>query len=195
MLRFCILVLVTLCMTAGAPADSLRVDPSSFNTTAKFSVDNNVMTLSSAVAILEPRPGAPGYYWLRITFYSFPLTAADVAGVVSGNIDSLERKWSATASNPKQYNNSHAVIQLTVDSAFKVWQVDMFVPGYGSTIAPSEPDVKNFLQTYQFDGKRLNLKSKGSYVPDTKSAGVPNHKFGWDIDLDLPVFRKAPSRK
>lgn len=193
--RVCILALIALCITGAARADSMRVDPASFNTTAKFSVDKNVMALSSAVAILEARAGAPGYSWLRITFYSFPLTAADVAGAASGNIESLERKRSAKAGNPKDYNNSHAEIQLTVDSTFKVWQVDMFVPGYGCTIAPFEPDVKNFLQTYQFDGKRLSLKSKGAYVCDMKFAGVPNHKFGWDINLTVPVFSKTASKK
>ena len=57
---------------------------------------------------------------------------------------------------------SNGVIQLTVDKDFKVTRVDMAVPGHTCTIAPFEPERKNFLQTYQFDGKNLKLKSKGS---------------------------------
>ncbi|MBZ5696083.1 MAG: hypothetical protein LAN36_12080 [Acidobacteriia bacterium] len=184
-----------LCMMGAALADPTPVDPGSFSTNAKFSVDKSAMTLSSAVAMIEPRLGAPGYSWLRISFYSFPLTPDDVAGVTSGNIESMERKWSGKANNPKDYNSSHAVIQLSVDAKYKVWQVDMSVPGHACTIAPFEQDVKGFLQTYQFDGKNLKLKSKGSYVCDMKFMGIPNQNFGWDIDVNLPVFEKAKPKK
>jgi hypothetical protein len=179
----------------AALADPMPIDPSTFSTSAKFSVDKSAMTLSSAVATIEPRLGAPGYSWLRITFYGFPLTADDVAGVTSGNTESIEKKWSAMASNPADYNRSHAVIQLSVDAAHKVWQVDMSVPGHTCTIAPSEPDVKGFLQTYQFDGKKLTLKSKGSYTCDMKFMGISNQNFGWDIDVDIPVFEKINPKK
>lgn len=184
---FCILVPVL--------ADPAHVDPSSFNTNAKFSVDNTVMSLSSAVATIEPRPNAPGYSWLRISFYSFPLTAEDVAGAVNGNTESMDKRWEKKANNPNDYRNSHAVIQLSVDKGFKVWQVDMSVPGHACTIAPFEPDVQKFLQKYQFDGKNLVLKSKGSYVCDMKFMGIPNQNFGWDIDLRIPVFEKRNPKK
>ncbi len=83
------------------------------------------------------------------------------------------------------------MIQLSVDDKFQVEQVDMSVPGHACTIAPFEQDVKNFLQSYQFDGKNLKLKSKGSYVCDMKFMGIPNQTFSWDINLDIPVFQKA----
>jgi hypothetical protein len=106
----------------------------------------------------------------------------------------MDKKWMKKASNPKDYNSSNAVIQPTVDKQFKVWQVDMAVPGHTCTIAPFEQDVKNFLQNYQFDGRNLKLKSKGSYVCDMKFMGIPNQKFGWDIDLSIPVFEKASAK-
>jgi hypothetical protein len=194
--RCCLLTPVILCMVSAAMPDSTRVDPDSFHTNARFFVDTSAMTLSSAVAMIEPRPNAPGYSWLRITFYSFPLTADDVAAVTRGNSESIETKWSAKANNPKDYNRSHAVIQLSVDSVFQVWQVDMSVAGHTCTVAPFEQDVQRFLKTYQFDGKKLELKSKGSYVCDMKFMGIPNQNFGWDIDLDIPVFEKAnPSNR
>jgi hypothetical protein len=173
-----------------ALADPIPLDPSSFNTSAKFSVDNHVMSLSSAVATIQARPSAPGYSWLRINFYSFPLTAEDIAGAMHGNTESMDRKWNRKANNPKDYSNSYAEIQLSVDKNSKVWQVDMSIPGHTCTIAPLEPDVKNFLQNYQFDGKNLRLKSRGSYVCDMKFMGIPNQTFGWDIDLNIPVFEK-----
>jgi hypothetical protein len=166
------------------------IDPSSFATAAKFSVDRNAMSLSTGVATIEPRLGAPGYSWLRINFYSFPVAAEDIPNVENGNVQSMDKKWSKKASNPSDYNTSNAVIQLSVDSNFKVWQVDMAVPGHTCTIAPFEQDVRNFLQNYRFDGKRLKLRSKGTYVCDMKFMGIANQTFGWEIDLDIPVLEK-----
>jgi hypothetical protein len=182
---------LALFVTGSALSGPASIDPNSFRTRANFSVDNNAMSLSTAVATIEPRLGAPGYSWLRITFYSFPVTADDIAGVMKGDTVSMERKRTQKASNPKDYNSSRAVIQLSVDQNSKVWQVDMSVPGHACTIAPFEPEVKAFLQDYQFDGKNLRLKSKGSYVCDLKSMGIPNQKFSWDIDLNTAVFAKV----
>jgi hypothetical protein len=183
--------LVLLCAAGPALSGQVSLDPSSFHTNANFSVDNDAMSLSTAVATIEPRLGAPGYSWLRIYFYSFPVAADDMTGIVKGSVGSMDKKWNGKASNPKDYNASRAVIQLSVDQSYKVWQADMSVPGHACTIAPFEPDVKAFLQEYQFDGKNLRLKSKGSYVCDMKSMGIPNQKFSWDVDLKTAVFEKA----
>jgi len=182
-----------LVISAAGPALSgpASVDPNSFHTNANFSVDNNAMSLSTAIATIEPRLGAPGYSWLRISFYSFPVAADDIAGILKGDTGSMDKKWTKKASNPKDYNNSYAFIQLSVDQSSKVWQVDMSVPGHACTIAPYVQDVKSFLQDYLFDGKNLKLKSKGSYVCDMKFMGVPNPKFGWEIDLQTMVFEKV----
>ena len=149
------------------------------------------MRLTSVAATIEPRPGAPGYSWLRIHFYSFPFTAADIAGAVKGRLESMDARWTKKAINPKDYNHSNAVIQLGVDKAFKVWQIDMSVPGHSCTIAPDERGVKSALQEYRFDGQHLRLESKGSFVCEMNTPGVPNRRFGWDLDLDIPVFQKA----
>jgi hypothetical protein len=179
-------------LVAGAALSGpVSVDPNSFRTTANFSVDDNAMSLSTAVATIQPRLGAAGYSWLRISFYSFPVAAEDIAGILKGDTGSMDKKWNKKASNPKDYNQSYAFIQLSVDQSSKVWQVDMSVPGHGCTIAPFERDVKNFLQDYQFDGKNLRLKSKGTYVCDMKFMKIPNQKFGWEIDLATPVFGKV----
>jgi hypothetical protein len=137
-------------------------------------------------ATVEPRPGAPGYSWLRITFYSFPFTEADRAAAMKGHLESMDARWTNKATNPKDYNHSNAVIQLGVDKNWKVWQVDMSVPGHACTIAGSEREVKAALQEYRFDGTRLRLRGKGSFVCEMNTPGVPNRRYGWDLDLDVP---------
>jgi len=183
-----------LCVSVAASARAIPIDPSTFKTNSTFSVDNSVSSLTTAIATIEARRGAPGYSWVRINFYSFPVAAEDLAGIEKGNVESMDKKWMKKASNPKDYNSSNAVIQLTVDKEFKVTQVDMAVPGHTCTIAPFETDVKNFLRDYQFDGKNLRLKSNRSYVCDMKFMGIPNQKFSWDIDLSIPVFEKMTAK-
>ena len=180
-----------LCAFGPGLGDQSKPDPKAFETRAVFSIDKDAMTLTSVAATVEPRPGAPGYSWLRITFYSFPFTAADRAAAAKGNLESMDARWTNKATNPKDYNHSNAVIQLGVDKNWKAWQVDMSVPGHACTIAGSEREVKAALQEYRFDGTRLRLKGKGSFVCDMNTPGVPNRRYGWDLDLDVPVFRKG----
>lgn len=183
-----LLLLAGVACTASAGTPSLS--PSSFNVNAKFSVGDRTISLRNGIAVLQARPAAPGYSWLRIYFYSFPLTAEDISGARNGSVESMERRWNKKASHPNDYNNSHGVIQLGVDKNFKVWQVDLSVPGYACTIAPFPKDVEAFLQSYRFDGTNLKLRSKGSYVCGMKAMNVPKQTLGWDINLDLPVFKK-----
>ncbi len=178
------------CMVGTVLADQGPLGPDAFKTSATFAVDDRVMSLSSAIAIIEPRRGIPGYSWLRIYFYSFPPRAEDIASAAKGSIDPMERRWNALAANPGRYNTSHAVVQLTIDRDAKVWQVDMSVPGHSCTIASFEPQVRTFLQDYRLAGQKLKLKSSGSYVCDMKFMGIADQKFAWDIDLDAPVFVK-----
>ena len=186
-----ILTALFLCVAGPTLSGPTAIDPNSFHTSASFSVDGNAMSLSTAVATIEPRLGAPGYSWLRISFYSFPVAAEDIPPVMKGDVSSMDKKRTNKASNPKDYNSSYAFLQLSVDKDSRVWQVDISVPGHGCTVAPFEKDVKNFLQEYQFDGKNLRLKSKGSYECDMKFMGIPNQKFGWDVNLNTPVFQKV----
>jgi hypothetical protein len=178
--------------TMAAPA---ALDPASFTTVASFAVDDSQFSLKSAVATIEPRPGAPGYSWVRIYFYPFAFAAEDIATANLGDLRPIEAKRTRLSANTPDYNRSNAVIQLNIDKEFKVWQIDMSVPGHGCTIAPFEPDVKAALQTYQFDGHRLQLQSRGGFMCDMKFMGLADKKFGWDIDLDLPVFEKAKAQK
>lgn len=154
-----ILFFATALVFAASPPPT----PDSFGTSAEFAVDQNHLSLSSVIATVEPRLGAPGYSWVRIHFYSFLPAADDLIGIAKGDLTSMDKKWEKLADrHDNSYNVSNAFIQLTVDRDYKVWQADMAVPGHGCTIAPFEKDVKSFLQDYRFDGKNLRLKSKGS---------------------------------
>src|ERR1700719_3729075 len=108
-------------IVANVFADSPLLPPASVGTSAQFAVDNNRLLLSSVIAIIEPRLGAPGYSWVRIHFYSFPPAAGDMAGMVRGNVDSMDKKWEKLADrHDNSYNLSNAIIQLSVDKDYKV---------------------------------------------------------------------------
>ncbi len=177
--------------------------------------------LSSAVATIEPPSGPMKYRWLEINFYSFPFTQQDMAAARRGNIEPVNKKYQAMGENSNPftdadwaaarkgnrealdrkskaqlkrgdaYNRGWASMQLAIDEKLRVKTVNLSVPGNTCTIAILEPDLKKFLQVYQFDGKQLRLKSKGSYVCDLKSAARQNFTLGWDVDLTIPVFAKA----
>lgn len=166
-----------------------------FHTKATLSVDKDAFALSSAVAIREARKYPAGYSWVRIHFYPFPLTSEDLAAARAGDVGPLDRKVNKNSYDPKVRTNASGVIQLSVDKDFKVWQVDMSIPGHGCTIAPFEKDVQAFLQEYHYDGKNLRLKSKGSYVCDLRSVGAGEQTFTWDFDVSLPVFETAATKK
>ena len=168
--------------------------PDTFKTTARFAVDRTALVLSSAVATVEPRSNAPGYRWLRVYFYAFPLTAADVTAVKTGSVESLERRWKSKADHPADYNVSNAVLQLGIDKDGRAWQIDLAIPGHSCTVAASDRESAAAMQTYQFDGRRLRLKTKGSHVCDFNARGVANPTFTWDVDVSLPVFDKEGGR-
>jgi hypothetical protein len=106
------------------------------------------------------------------------VTADDHASATKGHIESIKAKWSA-------------VLQLTVDAHSNVWQVDLSLPGHTCTIAESDREAKNALQEFQFDGKHVRLRGRGSQVCDMRSLGIPNQTFQWDVDLDSPVIERA----
>jgi hypothetical protein len=147
---------------------------------ATFRVDRVTKTPTVAVATIEPRPGAPGYSWLRIYFYS-SLTPSERKQAEMGGQQAVRTHWAA-------------VLQFGLDTAFTVWQVDMAVPGYTCTIAASDVEARNALQVFQFDGRQLRLRAKGSHVCDMSAVKVPNPQFEWDVDVAAPVIESRPNR-
>jgi hypothetical protein len=62
------------------------------------------------------------------------------------------------------------------------------IPGItvARTVAWKPDELKKYFSNYQFDGKRLTLKSKGSYS-DMESA-KEKLRLAWNVDFNLPVF-------
>jgi hypothetical protein len=51
------------------------------------------------------------------------------------------------------------------------------------------------VQNFQFDGSRLQMKSKAFSICDLSVDGVPSQRFEWDVTLDTPVVARASSLK
>src|SRR4051812_36186057 len=71
--------------------------PRAFQTTARFSVDADVLHLQTAVALAGPHARYKQFSWVRLYFYAFPLTREDVAALSTGSIAGLERKRTQVA--------------------------------------------------------------------------------------------------
>jgi hypothetical protein len=149
-----------------------------YGSTARFSVDGSTSTASTTVTVIQPRPGAPGYSWLRIYFYSSPLTADDLASARKGRVDEIKAKWGA-------------VLQLTLDKDSNVWQVDLALPGHTCTIAASDREAKSAIQEFHFDGRHVRLRGMGSHTCDMRFTQIPNQTFEWNIDVDSAVAASA----
>lgn len=141
--------------------------------TATFRVDGKTSAPSTIVATIQPRSGAPGYFWLRIYFYS-SLTATERAQAERGGIDAHRTHWAA-------------VLQFGLDKQSTIWQIDLSVPGHTCTIAESDRAAKGVVQVFQFENGRLALRTKGTHVCDMRSLGIPDQTFEWDVDLDTRV--------
>jgi hypothetical protein len=169
----------------GSPA------PSRFNTYATFSVDRQSLSLTTAIATIEPSRMAPSYSWLRVYFYSFAPTAGDVAEATRGSVASMDRRWQSKSSNPSEYNSSRAVLQLTVDKDHRITQADLSLPGHTCTVASTASELGAFAQSFVLDANRVRLASKNAYVCDMTSTGSGKQSFAWNVDVDVPVFAKA----
>jgi hypothetical protein len=185
---FCLAAAVVATATARAQSSPA---PSRFNTHATFSVDRQSMSLTTAIATIEPSRMAPGYSWLRVYFYSFAPTADDVAEAMRGSVASMDRRWQSTSSNPSEYNASRAVLQLTVDKDHRITQADLSLPGHTCTVASTAPELGAFAQSFTLVANHVRLASKSTYLCDMTSTGSGKQSFAWAVDVDVPVFAKT----
>jgi hypothetical protein len=86
--------------------------------------------------------------------------------------------------------SDYAALVLFLDKQNRLGQVNLsyVVPGttVARTVASTPDDLKRYFSDYQFDGKRLQLKSKGTYGEiDSEQRTM---SLAWDVDIDLPVF-------
>jgi hypothetical protein len=117
---------------------------------------------------------------LEIRFFTRPITAADRVDILEHDAKQLEK-------------SDFATLVLFLDKEKKIWQVNMsyVIPGttVARTVAWKPEELARSFSDYQFDGKRLRLKSKGTF--SEVNAKQEALALSWDVDIDLPVFERA----
>lgn len=117
---------------------------------------------------------------LEIQFFTKPITEAAIADILKNRARELKKR-------------DYAAFVLFLDKANKLWQANLsyVIPGItvAITVAWKPDELKKYFSSYQFDGKRLTLKSKGSYS-DMESA-KENLRQALNVDFNLPVFHST----
>jgi hypothetical protein len=171
-----------------------KLDPKHFITRAEFAIDDDVKSLSSVFATIEEHPAhGTEHLWLEINFFPFVLTKDEIESATTGNFAPIENRWHSEDGLVKtEIYNSRATVVLSMDTQYKVWQVDMAMPGHSCTIAWKEEDLEKFLREYDFEDGNIRLKSKGSYTCNSMSDKQPEWTHKWDFNINVPVFKKTP---
>jgi hypothetical protein len=114
---------------------------------------------------------------LEIQFFTKPISGAAMTDILKNGAKELQK-------------GDYAALVLFLDKNNKVWQANLscVIPGttVARTVAWKPEELKKYFSNYQFDGKRLILKSNGSYS-ETES-GKEKMRLSWNVDLNLPVF-------
>jgi hypothetical protein len=114
---------------------------------------------------------------LEIQFFTKPITEAAITDMLKNG----------AKESPK---SDYAAFVLFLDKNNKVWQANLsyVIPGttVARTVAWKPEEVKKYFSNYQFDGKRLILKSKGSF--SEQQSGKEKMRLSWNVDFNLPVF-------
>ena len=164
---------------AFALLTSLETSPAQ---SARFAVDDLARVTPSVVATVEPRSDAPGSAWIRMYFYSLELTPIQRQLAAMGRASALLRNW-------------EAILQITVDRNGAVSAMDLALPGRPCAVVQTGQDAAKAVQHFDFNGARLQLKSKAFSICDLKVEGVPAQRFEWDLTLDTPVVARASDLK
>lgn len=164
---------------AFALLTSLETSPAQ---SARFAVDDLARVTPSVVATVEPRADAPGSAWIRMYFYSLELTPIQRQLAAMGRASALLRNW-------------EAILQITVDRNGAVSAMDLALPGRPCAVVQTGQDAAKAVQHFDFNGARLQLKSKAFSICDLKVEGVPAQRFEWDLTLDTPVVARASDLK
>jgi len=113
---------------------------------------------------------------LEIQFFTKPITEAAITDILKNGARELKK-------------NDYAALVLFLDKDNKVWQANLsyVIPGttVARTVAWKPEELKKYFSNYRFDGKRLILKSNGSYS-ETES-GKEKLRLSWTVDFNLPV--------
>jgi hypothetical protein len=171
--------------TQAQPPTALTV--SDFKTSARFGLENHhsdlslqgksTMETSSAVVAHFRGLISSSHEGLDVDFFSKPMTEADLTDVLENNGRQMRL-------------NERAGFILFLDKENRIEQVNMgySVPGtsVSQTVAWKPDDLKKYFSDYSFDGKRLRLKSKGTF--SDVNAEQQSMTLDWDVDFDVPVL-------
>jgi hypothetical protein len=117
---------------------------------------------------------------LEIQFFTKPVTEAAITDILKNGAKESKK-------------SDYAALVLFFDKDNKVWQANLsyVIPGttVARTVAWKPEELKKYFSNYQFDGKRLILKSNGRYS-ETES-GKEKMWLSWNVDFNLPVFRSV----
>jgi len=186
-----ILICFLACAAPQLKSDSAKSGPAfnadNYKTKAIFELVNHQSSLvqqgsskivtESAVATYTNGLNPGNVEGLEIQFFTKPITEADHNEVLENDAKGMR-------------GSDYAALLLFLDNQKKIGQVNLtyVVPGTtaGRTVAWKPDDLKKYFSDYRFDGKRLHLKSKGTYSEvDSKEQTL---NLAWDVDIDLPVF-------
>jgi hypothetical protein len=162
--------------------------PETFRTAARFSVDSDVLRLRTAVAFAEPHERLTTFSWVRIYFYGFDLTAADVSGLSRGTTDGLERRRMQPSPGRPDMNHSRAALHFLLDKDSKLSNASLEVPGLTCTIVVEASTAAAAVQTFRFDGRQLQVKARGATVCDLTAIKGGTRPISWDVDVNIPAF-------
>ena len=137
-----------------------------------------ITTLSAFATVMTK--GTIGYSeGIEIQFFTKPITEENKTDLLQNGAKELRK-------------GDHAVLVLFLDNKQNVAQANLtyVIPGttVTRTMAWKPEDLKRYFSIFKFDGKRLMLKSEGSY----SDADSEQEKLtlSWKMDVDLPVFNE-----
>lgn len=126
--------------------------------------------------------------WARIYFYAFDLTAADVSALSHGSTDGLERRRLQPSPGGPDVNHSRAALHFLLDKDLKLSNASFEVPGLTCTIVVEASTASTAVQTFRFDGRKLQVRAKGTSVCDLTAIKGGKRSISWDVDVDIPAF-------
>jgi hypothetical protein len=114
---------------------------------------------------------------LEIQFFTKPITEPAMADILKNGAKELRK-------------SHYAALVLFLDKDNKIWQANLsyVIPGttVARTVAWKPEEIKKYFSNYQYEGKRLLLKSNGSYIE--AESGKEKLRLLWNVDSNLPVF-------
>jgi hypothetical protein len=115
---------------------------------------------------------------LKVEFFTKPVTEDSRFDILRDNSKELSK-------------GGYAALVLFLDEQNRIDQANLtyVIPGTTvmRTVAGTPEELTKYFSDYDFDQKRLRLKSKGSYrtEPDSKEEVFT---LSWETDLNIPVY-------